>query len=254
MGFRLAADSLLRKRQRKRLLNAFLLQDWALALAVLNQLAAGDCTYNTLDISIYDRSIGACRSAGNWQLANFFLISMRRQRTFPDAVCFSNAMSTCSKELQWHGATAMLQQMFIQAVVPDLVCLGAVLGTLQSAADLPVWTNALAILQQHPATSGSNICCNACISSCVQWAMALDLLHGMAAAAVQRDGISISTTIASAEDRRRLGPGVGMADTDFILWECRSSRFSPPHPFDSNLGVSRNGGMELAGFAALHYG
>lgn len=194
------------KRQRKRLLNAFLLQDWTLALAVLNQLAAGDCTYNTLDISIYDRSIGACRSAGNWQLANFFLVSMRCQRTFADAVCCSNAMSTCSKELQWRAATAMLQQMFIQAVVPDLVCLGAVLGTvlgtLQSAADLPVWTNALAILQQHPATSGSNICCNACISSCVQWTMTLDLLHGMAAAAVQRDGISISTTIASAEDRR----------------------------------------------------
>eukprot|EP00435_Cladocopium_sp_Y103_P061699 s636_g23.t1 len=190
------------KRQRKRLLNAFLLQDWALALAVLSHLAAGDSTHNTLDISIYDRSIGACRSAGNWQLANFFLISMHRQRTFPDAVCCSNAMSTCSKELQWRAATAMLEQMFIQSVVPDLVCLGAVLGTLPSTEDLPVWTNALAILQQHPATSRSNICCNACISSCVQWSTALNFLHGMAAAAARRDGISISTTIASAEDRR----------------------------------------------------
>lgn len=193
---------------------------------MLNQLAAGDCTYNTLDISIYDRSIGACRSAGNWQLANFFLVSMRCQRTFADAVCCSNAMSTCSKELQWHAATAMLQQMFIQAVVPDLVCLGAVLGTLQSAADLPVWTNALAILQQHPAKSGSNICCNACISSCVQWTMTLDLLHGMAAAAVQRDGISISTTIASAEDRRRLGLISSFGNAG------HPSRFSPPHSFD----------------------
>lgn len=194
---------------------------------MLNQLAAGDCTYNTLDISIYDRSIGACRSSGNWQLANFFLVSMRCQRTFADAVCCSNAMSTCSKELQWHAATAMLQQMFIQAVVPDLVCLGAVLGTLQSAADLPVWTNALAILQQHPATRRSNICCNACISSCVRWTMTLDLLHDMAAAAVQRDGISISTTIASAEDRRR---EIGLISS--FGNAGHPSRFSPPHSFD----------------------
>lgn len=48
----------------------------------------------------------------------------------------------------------------------------------------------------------------------------------MAAAAVQRDGISISTTIASAEDRRRLGLISSFGNAG------HPARFSPPHSFD----------------------
>ena len=90
-------------------------------------LSEAECCRLHLNVVTCNMAMGACATAGEWQVA-LALLSDVVASAEPDLVTYNAAINACKEASTWHSAMELFQDLQVSRLQPDAFTLGVVVS------------------------------------------------------------------------------------------------------------------------------